>query len=535
MSRKIQVGRQQVEVRWTLLDRVIEAFAPVRAGQRLQARLGHAMMGGGYTGASQSRRSLAGWNPLAQDADDDTLRDLPTLRARARDLDRNAPLAGGAVNTAVTNTVGTGLSCYPQIDFEHLGISEDDATAWQADTLRKYLLWAESPDCDVTRHQNFYGLQSLAFRSVLTSGDCGALFASIRRPQRPISLAIQLIEADRISNPDNKPDRPGLVQGVEMDGWGAPVAYHIASRHPRTGRAGQKLAWRRVDAFGKKTGRRNFLHLFERKRIGATRGVPFIAPIIEPLKQLERYTHAELMAAVVSGMFTVFIETEGTASVLPSAQGGGGTTTSAASAADTSLGNGLVMELAPGEKIESANPGRPNAQFDPFVTSIIRQIGLLLEIPYEILVKHYQSSYSAAKAAMNDAWKFFRARRDWLADNFCQPVYEAWLEEAVATGHVQAPGFFGDALIRRAWCGANWVGDGPGSLDPLKEALAARERVELTISTLEQESILHDGGDWKAKVRQRGREEAQRADLNLGPTAASGAASQLNPAQPAQE
>ncbi|MBP7467047.1 MAG: phage portal protein [Thauera sp.] len=487
------------------------------------------MIATGYNGASSSRRSLAGWNPLPGSADDDTLADLPTLRARVRDLDRNAPVAGGAINTTVTNVVGTGLSVQPQIDHQALGLSEEQAADWQDTTLREFLLWSESTDCDATRALNFYGLQSLAFRTALTSGDCFAVQAFVPRQRTPIALAIQLFEADYVCNPHWTPDAANLIQGVELDGLGAPVRYYFASAHPtRRGRR-HGITWSAVDAFGSRTGRRNVLHLFDRRRPGQTRGVPFLAPVIEPLKQLERYTEAELMAAVVSGMFTVFIQSEAPATLMPSAQtaAGAGTTAAASATLGTHLGNGLVVELNPNEKIDTANPGRPNAQFDPFVTAIIRQIGLLLEIPYEILVKHYQSSYSAAKAAMNDAWKFFRSRRDWVATYFCQPIYETWLEEAVARGRVIAPGFFADAAIRRAWCRASWVGDGPGSLDPLKEALAARERTELTISTLAQESILHDGGDWNAKVRQRGREEAMRRAAGLGPTV-------VTPGQPDQ-
>ena len=47
--------------------------------------------------------------------------------------------------------------------------------------------------------------------------------------------------------------------------------------------------------------------IMNRERIGQRRGVPFLAQVIEALKQLGRYTDAELVAAVVSGMFTVFI------------------------------------------------------------------------------------------------------------------------------------------------------------------------------------------------------------------------------------
>lgn len=518
MGKKIRVGKEEIDIKWTMIDRAVEYFNPVAGGRRMQARVGHAMMGR-YNGASHSRRSLKAWNPRAGDADDDIIPDLATLRDRCIDLDANSCVAGGAVNTTVTNTIGTGLSLQPQIDHIALGLSVEEAAAWQEDVERKFRVWADSPDFDSTRHQDFYGMQSLAFRSTLTEGDCLAAFVRPAAARAVIPMAVQLIPSARICNPDNAPDKQGLVQGVEMTAQGAPVAYHVASRNPRH-RYGNRNAvtWSRLPAFGSRTGRRTVLHLMDRKRIGATRGVPFLAAVIEPLKQLERYTDAELMAAVVSGMFSVFIKTEGATSIMPSAQAGAAAPQQLGGMQSITGENGLMVELAPGEDITSANPGRPNAQFDPFVTAIIRQIGMQLEIPYEFLVKHYQESYSAARAAMNDAWRFFRTRRDWMATYFCQPVYEAWLEYAVSVGLVNAPGFFASPYTRRAWSSAAWVGDGPGSLDPLKEAKAARERVELTISTLSQESILHDGGDWTAKQRQRAREEALRIDSGLGPT-----------------
>ncbi|MCH5894346.1 phage portal protein, partial [Salmonella enterica] len=69
--------------------------------------------------------------------------------------------------------------------------------------------------------------------------------------------------------------------------------------------------WERIPAYGKKTGRRNVLHVMQDwERPGQRRGVPVLAPVIEALKQLGRYTDAELVAAVVSGLFTVFVKTE---------------------------------------------------------------------------------------------------------------------------------------------------------------------------------------------------------------------------------
>ena len=504
-----------------ILDRAIAIVAPRIAARRAQARMALALAGG-YHGASRSRPGLGGWNPLAGDPNDDLIGDLPTLRARARDLSRNAPLAGAALNAQVTNVVGTGLSLQSLPDAEALGLTDEDARVWADETEREWRLFSESTNCDVTRTQNFYGLTALVFRSALESGDALALLPSVARPNHPYRLAIQLIEADRLSNPDWKNDSDTLIAGVELDTWGAPVAYHVCDKHPGNLRRIAGAKWTRVTAFGSSTGRRNALHLFDRRRPGQVRGIPCLAPVIEPLKQLQRYTDAELQAAVVNAMFAVFVKMDaeafdtlfddtGKSQYLQSGMGWDGTIPEA------SLDKpGKAINLLPGESIENGTPGRPNELFDPFVQSIIRQVGSVLEIPFEVLVKHYTASYSAARAALLDAWRFFRGRRDWLAGAFCQPIYEAFLDEAIASGRVVAPGWFTDPARRKAWSTAAWVGDGPGSIDPVKEVAAAEKRIELGISTRAAESILHDGVDWRAKHKQLAIEEAARREAGLG-------------------
>jgi len=176
---------------------------------------------------------------------------------------------------------------------------------------------------------------------------------------------------------------------------------------------------------------------------------------------------------------------------------------------------GDILELKPGEKVHDSNPARPNTSFDPFVTSILRQIGVALELPYEILVKHFTASYSAARAAMLDAWKFFLGRRAWLARSFCQPIYETWLTEAVALGRIAAPGFFTDPLIRKAWLGSEWVGPSRGQIDELKEIKAARERIAAGVSTISEVTAEMTGGDWERKHAQRVKEATLRQAAGL--------------------
>ena len=140
---------------------------------------------------------------------------------------------------------------------------------------------------------------------------------------------------------------------------------------------------------------------------------------------------------------------------------------------------------------------------------------MALELPYEVLTMHFQSSYSAARAALLMAWKAFRSRRDMLSTYFCQPVFELWLDDEVAEGRISAPGYFASELVRAAWRGAIWTGDGPGSIDPSKEVDAAQKRVDMGISTKEQESILHDGVSWRPKHEQRVKEIQAERDAGI--------------------
>jgi lambda family phage portal protein len=503
------------------IDRIVNYFDPVRGARRMRARAFEALAGS-FTGASRTRRALKEWRTQNADADADILYDLPLLRERSRDLIRNAPIAVGAIGTSLANVVGTGLKLQSRVDAEFLGLSEEEADAWEDQTEREWRLWSESQECDISRTLNFHALQTLAFRQTLENGDVFALLPRIARAGSPYSLKVQLVEADRICNQNWAGDSETITAGVEKDpATGAPISYHVMNQHPGATRFWKKdgRTWQVVPAFGRKTGLRNVLHLYEVTRPGQTRGVPFLAPVMETLKQLDRYTEAELMAAVVAGLFTVFVKTEGGALDFDITTGMGVETGALSTDDDMKLGNGAVVGLKKNEDISTANPGRPNTAFDPFVKSILEQIGAALGIPFEVLIRHFQSSYSASRAALLEAWRFFRGRRVWLVSAFCQPIYEIWLYEAVASGRITAPGFFANPLVRKAYCGTLWVGDSPGYVDPQKDVAAARDRVDAKLSTLDEETALLTGGDFEANVRQMAKEKRMldKAGLSSAP------------------
>lgn len=494
-----------------LLDRAIATISPEKALKREVAKKRLSMVNSGYGnyGANGTKKSVIGWTHGGGSHREDIEDNIDPLRQRSRDLYYGGSnLATGAVKRLRTNTVGVGLHLKASLNEEILKITPEQARELEETIEREFAHWADSTNCDMERLDNFYQLQQLALLNALLSGDSFALMNTTKRIGSVYDLRIELIEADRISTPDKERVNPLLCEGVEKNKAGEVVAYHISKFHPLSFVDRNPREWVRVAAYGEKTGRRNILHVMNRERIGQVRGVPFLSPVIETIKQLGRYTEAEVLAAVVNGLFTVFIEKESASDDAPF-----GEAVPEKLQVDTEdegsieLAPGAVIDLGEGEKANMVNPGRPNSNFDPFVIAVIKQIGAALEIPYEILIMAFNSNYSASRAAMLEFFKVVKMYRSWFATDFCQPIYEEWLSEAVAKGRIKAPGFFDDPIIKSAYCSAEWSGPSAGQLDPTKEVQAADLRVQGGYSTREREARELTGTDFYKNVKQRKREE----------------------------
>lgn len=491
----------------------------------------------GYSeaGASRTKRSLRSFTAQSGSPNEDINWNNATLRQRGRMLYMSAPVATSAINTNRTKVVGTGLTLKSAVNREILGLSPDEAKDWQRRTEAEFQLWAgKKQNCDAIGMNTFVGLQQLALLAWLQSGDVFALLKRVKStPVNPYGLRIHLVEADRVSTPteyagglslpavtDGKNSTTGnrIYDGVEVDGNGAVVAYYIRNTYPWQVTT-EETKWERVTAYGEKTGLPNILHIMSSERPDQYRGVTYLAQIVEPLLQLRRYTESELMAALIQSFFTAWITTNTSSDEIPINEVGSGDISGiptenpglsnlSHSPSEYEMGPGTIVHLEDGEDIKFGSPNIPAASFETFTKTLCRLMGAALEIPYEVLLKEYNKSYSASRAALLEAWEAFKMRRKWLIDSFCQPVYEVWLAEAVARGRVQAPGFWEDPLVRDAWCGARWIGPVQGQLDPLKEANAAVITVNHGFKTHEQVTREMGGGDWEENVEQLARENA---------------------------
>ena len=120
------------------------------------------------------------------------------------------PTATAALKTLRTNVIAGGLMPSPQIDGEFLRMTNEQVEELQAQILREFSLWADSPVCDADRVDDFYSLQQLAYLGSLMNGDSFAVLQTKKRPGCPYDLRVRLVEAGRIC-------RPGYASSLKLE------------------------------------------------------------------------------------------------------------------------------------------------------------------------------------------------------------------------------------------------------------------------------------------------------------------------------
>jgi len=443
-----------------------------------------------YISADRWLESMLTWQPTGTSATTDQQKgDQDTLVARSRDAWRNQLIAKAIIDRLEMTVIGSGLVCKPQL-------GNKDAERQIVSRFEKWIRHCEYEDT-----QNFYALQALVFSSRCLSGD---VFVNTVIDSQG-DLKLQVIEADRVSNANLSPDTREKIQGVHLSD-GVPIAYTIQSTHP--GDIYPEYTWKTYPKYGRTTGKQRILHIWRKERPGQVRGIPILATVLEGLRKMDRYMDAELTAAVVSNLFSVFIKTEG-GMTLPSYTDSTQTEAQNETKSDRYyLKPGMVLNLMPNESVEFANPTRPNSSYEPFVNSIIRQIAACVAIPFDVLMMQFNDSYSASRAALMQFWKTVMRYRWEFIEQFCQPIYELWLENEILSGRINLD-------ITDDIYSANWVGPAKGSIDDTKEVIAARERISLGVSDIQTEAEEIGGRDWMEVHEQRKIEHELRKQSDL--------------------
>ena len=455
---------------------------------------------GYYEAGRRDIRSVKSWQPRLLSSDEEYAQDYDLIRARSRDLYRNKPHGRAVINRFVTAVIGRGLRLQPTINYEALGLSLEQASAWEKLVEAKFHLWAKSKSSDINEQYSFYSLQTMAYKAMLKDGDVFALLPSKPSNHSPFNLKIRLISSMSVASPTSALPTDMLILGVEKNKSGGVTHYHIKESDG---------SCKRVPLKGSNTGRLNIIHVFDPDDIDQTRGLPILYPVIILIKDMETYFRAELQASMLNTFFSVILkDTED--------DGLGGQMGAGQNETDISnfkLGPGSVIGLPSNKDIEIVNAARPISNFAPYIDSLSNAISMGSGLPDEVFRGKFMSSYSAARAAILDFKQNKEVKRSQFVSSFCEPIYNAWLYEQVLLGEIVAPGFLENPEIRGCYTQSSWVGDSTGQIDEVKEVNAIEKRLLLGLTTYEKEAAQLNGTHFADNVATLRREVNQLNQL----------------------
>jgi lambda family phage portal protein len=511
-------------------------------GAPLRQERASMLAGGGrtpYDAADISSDHMAEWRPFLWSPDTELNIYRDRIVSRVRDLVRNDGWASGAVTRVLDNAIGANFRPISKPDYRALraytGNPAFDAT-WAEEYGRAcdayYRLWAEDDGryCDAMRKSTMAQLLRLGFRHKIVDGD--ALGQVMWLPERVApgraryATAIQLIDPDRLSNPQMRFDITNVRGGVEIDELGAAVAYYIRQAHAADWYDAKKaVTWDRIE---RETtwGRPIIVHDYDMDRATQHRGgVGILGPVVNRLKALIKYDSAELDAAIINAIFAAFIESPNDPQLVEEALGDSlpqyqQLRSDYHSQKKLSLGGARMPILFPGEKIGMVNAARPTSNFADFEKAVLRNFASATGLSAQQVSNDWSDvNYSSARGALLEAWKTLDRRRIEYGVGFAGRLRGAWLEESHEVDDLplpnNAPAFM---ECRAAYMRATWLGPGRGWIDPVAEREGSVLGMEAGLSTLEMECADQDL-DWEENLDQRARELAAFKARGLEPPA----------------
>ena len=490
-----------------------------------------------------SRRSaeLGLWHPPIQSADMDLLPEKGIMDARVRDTLRNDAFVNNAANIHKDHIVGEQFLLNSKPNYAVLGLDETWAEEFQEEVEAKFTLYAESTKnyCDASRMTTLTGLVRLAVGVHTLAGEVLASVEWLRDGYRPFSSALQMIDLDRLSNPNGEMDNLYLRRGVQRDKYGAPEGYWIRMAHPTDWTDPDNHRWKYVPRTrGQVTGnkawdRLQMIHIVDQWRPDQSRGVSSMVSALKEMRMTKRFRDTVLQSAVLNASYAASIESDLPTDVVLN-QAGGGDTSALSEFSAAYLGevakyvggsrnirfDGVKIPVFyPGTKMKLQNAGTPGGIGSDYEASMLRYIAASLGVGYSEFSKDYaKANYSNLRAELAATERRMKIQKRSVADRFASSFFRLWLEEALNKGEItsmprSAPNWY-EGLNADAYSACEWIGASAGQIDELKETQAAVLRVNNGLSTREAE-LARLGKDFRVVFRQIARENALAEDLDL--------------------
>lgn len=468
-----------------------------------------------------------GWRPALREAQDEISEAWTDAAARAIDAIQNSGWLSGAIEQAISNTVGEGLRLKAQPENSLFGMDDKSARDWALMVERRFGMWADkAQECDIEGRRSFGQMQATAFASWIATGEILAELPWRKRSWNTYGTKVRLLPPQRLSRKTDYSKR--LKNGVFEDIDGMPVGYLTCYADPMLGTIEKYVAAR--DPYG----RARMMHIFNGPP-GTARGISPMTPALQVAKQFDQLSDATLTAAILKTIFAATIKGDApTEEVLQGlltpeeqtriykdgvspldiymdALGGfyEGST--------INLGiNGRLSHLFPGQELELHSVQGPGEDYKTYSSHLLRELARCLGLTFEAATGDYTgATYSSTRMATGEIFEVTKVRRKNVVAPFCQAGYEAWLEEEIEAERIPFPGGLPNFLLNRSAASrAAWRGTPKLQADDLN--IAKSHEIWSRMGVVSDDAIANDlGHDIEDVYAARAREMELRKHYKL--------------------
>lgn len=364
---------------------------------------------------------------------------LRTLRNRCRELVTRNGHASRIPQLYSEKVVGKDGITYSAA--VKLGSGEYDARVNQ-ELERAYYRWAESPHVTADRSMCLPELEAADMESEIVDGE--TLIRTLDGFDNPYGFALEVLDPDQLDHTfdvEPAPGRNAVVMGVELDAWGAPVAYWLWKNHPSERAIGGRV---RVPAS-------EIWHTYLSRRVRQRRGIPWFAPALLDFAMHGGWRENQLIASRAAAGKMGFLEPGLDAEAWDDDEDEV-TEEHGRKVLPTEVSAGAIERLPRGWTFKAHDPAFPSTNFAEFNSAILMSLAVSARVTYAELSGDLRgTSYGSGRMGLLDVQNVYRWFQQRRIRRFNTKVLARLIPNALMTGALRLPSFDAERYLEATW------------------------------------------------------------------------------------
>lgn len=448
-----------------IIDQVVSWFSPQRgfARQAWRDALRH------YDAGDDSRLN-ANWRAINTSAEQTDRYSRDTVRARARDLERNSDMLNGVMGAFVRNVVGGGFTLQAETGKPEL--NHEIEKLWAQ--------WCKKRNCDVTGTQSLSQMLRMAVRRKKVDG--GMLFVKRYTGDGLLPFKLQAMEVDELDGSTIVAKHKGnrVCGGFEYTPYNKPVGYWFR-QYSIDGITSPEPVY--VEA-------KDVIFYFSKRRPSQLREMSDMTQTLTRIRDANEFMVSEDVKHRVQASIALAVK-----KVNPT--GVGRTSGSLGKTYSRQMfTSGMVTELNAGDEIQLINPQGQATDAATYVKLLQRLVSSGQGLSYEAVARDMSgSTYSSTRQNLIEDGMTYADEVELLVE-VIDEIYETFVISAMLAGKISAPDFWDQ---KEMYFAHKWVKPPKPWIDPAKEAAATKTAMQSGAKTFKQVAA-ENGADWRDQI-----------------------------------